>query len=153
MHNVYVNNGEFDILFQIPQILYSSLIPSVIIISLKFFSLSQRNIIELKKIDNIMSCINRAKEVEKCLKIKFIIFFVFCFASMIFFWYYLSCFCAVYTNTQLIMIEDTLISVGFSFIYPFALDLFPGMIRIPSLRDPKKSKKCMYKFSQYLSLI
>ena len=49
MHNVYENNGIFDFLFQIQQILYSTIICSVINTTLKQLSLSEKNILEIKK--------------------------------------------------------------------------------------------------------
>ena len=72
---------------------------------------------------------------------------------MLFFWYFISCFCAVYKNTQMILIEDTLVSFALSMIYPFGLNLLPGMFRIPALRAVKKDKKCFYKISMILALI
>jgi len=72
---------------------------------------------------------------------------------MIFFWYFISCFCAAYKNTQLILIEDTLISFTTSMIYPFGLKLLPGIFRIPALRAPKKDMKYMYKISRLLNIL
>ena len=37
--------------------------------------------------------------------------------------------------------------------YPFGLNLIPGLLRIPALRDLKKNKEGVYKISQYLALI
>ena len=68
-----------------------------------------------------------------------------------FFWYYVACFCAVYKNTQKILIEDTLISFSISMLYPIGLNLIPGIFRIPALREPNKNKKCLYKLSVYVS--
>ncbi len=72
---------------------------------------------------------------------------------MVFFWYYISCFCAVYNNTQKILIKVTLVSFGLSMAYPFGLNLLPGIFRIPSLRAEKKDKKCLYGFSKIVALI
>ena len=47
-------------------------------------------------------------------------------------------FCAIYKNTQLHLIKDTLISFGLSFIYPFGINLLPGLFRIPSLSEKKE---------------
>ena len=82
--------------------------------------------------------------------------FLFFFINLIllmFFWFYLGCFCAVYKNTQLHLIKDTLFSLGTSMIYPFLTCIFPGILRIASLRVKKHDKKCMFKLSkafQYL---
>ena len=53
----------------------------------------------------------------------------------------------------MILIEDTLVSFTLSMIYPFGLNLLPGMFRIPALRAVKKDKKCIYKISGILALI
>ena len=72
---------------------------------------------------------------------------------MIFFWYFISCFCAVYVNTQTILLKDTFISFGLSMAYPFGLNLLPGFFRMPALKAEKKDKKCLYKISQYVAFI
>ena len=72
---------------------------------------------------------------------------------MAFFWYYISCFCAVYKNTQIILIEDTIISFTLSMLYPFGLNLIPGMFRIPALRSDKNDKQGLYKISLYIALL
>ena len=72
---------------------------------------------------------------------------------MIFFWHFISCFCAVYVNTQMILIKDTLISFCLSMVYPFGINLFPGMFRIPALRAKKRDKECIYKTSSIIALI
>ena len=94
----------------------------------------------------------KANKVKKNLKIKLIIFFVLSSLLMIFFWYFISCFCGVYINTQTILIKDTLMSYGSSLIFPFILSLIPGCFRIPSLRS-KKNLKLLYKISWLLNLI
>ena len=65
------------------------------------------------------------------------------------FWYYTTCFCAVYKNTQFHLIKDTLISFGTSMITPFVINLFPGMLRIPAL---KNKKRIMYKLSKLIQV-
>ena len=67
------------------------------------------------------------------------------------FWIYLSCFSAVYKNTQLHLIIDTLISFATSFITPFAIYLLPGIFRITSLKN--KDRKILYGISQVVQLL
>ena len=69
------------------------------------------------------------------------------------FWYYLGCFCAVYHNTQIYIIIDTLISFSLSLIYPLFINLIPGFIRIPSLKDEGREKKYMYTISRIIQII
>ena len=153
MHNVYENNGKYDLLFQIPQILYSSAISSVINMILKLLSLSESNILSLKYEKNIKKLILKTKEIKRCIVIKFIIFFLLSNLLLIFFWYFISCFCAVYTNTQMILIRDTLFSFGLSMAYPFGLNLIPGIFRITALRAERNDKQCLYKLSLLIALV
>ena len=95
----------------------------------------------------------KARKIEKCLKIKLILFFVISSILMLFFWYFISCFCAVYTNTQIILIKDTGISFGTSMLYPFILSFIPGIFRIPALRAKNKNLKSLYKLSSFVNLL
>ena len=151
LHKIYIDKGSFDFLFQIPQILYSTIISSIINIIVKTLSLSQKNILEIKEAKTNVQQV--ASNILKCLVIKFLLFFILSFLFLLLFWYYLSCFCAVYNNTQKHLIEDTLISYILSLIYPFLLNLIPGIFRIPSLRCKNKDKLCLYKFSQIVQII
>ena len=153
MHKIHEDNGAFNIIYQIPQILYSTIISAKINMILKLLSLSEKNILFIKQEKNINLAIKKTKNIERCITIKFVIFFILSFILLIFFWYFISCFCAVYINTQSILIKDTLVSFGISMLYPFGLNLFPGMLRIPALRAKNKDKKCIYKTSGLLALI
>ena len=153
MDNIYEVNGAFDIIFQIPQILYSTIITSVISIILQKLSISEDQILEMKKEKDLVKSKEKANKILKNLKLKLTLFLVFSFIFMLFFAYFISCFCAVYGNTQLILIEDTLLSFGLSLIYPFGFKLLPGLFRIPALRSKNKNKKWLYKISNLVNLI
>jgi hypothetical protein len=120
---------------------------------LKLLSLSEKQILMIKSKIEYINAQKKAHDIIKCLKIKLITFFLLSFLLMIFFWYFISCFCAVYKNTQIILIKDTLLSFALSMIYPFGLNLIPGIFRISALRAVKKDKKCIYKASRLLALI
>ena len=60
---------------------------------------------------------------------------------------------AIYKNTQLHLLKDTLISFGISMLTPFAIYLLPGLFRIPSLSNPNKKREWLYKFSKLLQLL
>ena len=156
MHKVYENNGQYNIIYQIPQILYSSIVSMTINKLLKYLSLSEKSILELKKKNNNndKSIINgNYKLIEKSLKKKLLIYFVLGFLLMLFFWYFISTFCAVYSNTQLILIKNTLLSFSISMIYPFGYSLLPGIFRIPALRAKNQDQECIYKLSEIIALI
>ena len=153
MHNIYKSPINKSILTQIPKIVYSTLISLVINLIIKILCLSDKEILKLKKIKNKEEAMISAIDTIKRLKIRFSIFFIITYILMIMFWYYLSAFCAVYKNTSKILIYNTLISFGLSMVYPFGLNLIPGIFRIKALKDKRKSKSCIYTFSIFLSLI
>ena len=49
MHKIYVDEGSYNFIYQLPQIIYSSLISTVINIILKFLALAEGNILDHKK--------------------------------------------------------------------------------------------------------
>ena len=153
MNKINEDKGAFNILFQIPQILYSSVISAVINVILKQLSLSEKQILTIKQEKNFSVAQKKSNQIRKYIKIKLALFFILSLLLIFFFWYFTSSFCAVYKNTQMILIKDTLISFGLSMLYPFGLNLIPGMFRIPALRATKKDKKTLYKISLIVALI
>ncbi len=151
MHNLYYNNGGYDIISQMTKILLSSLISIVINIILKMLCLSEKQFIEYKQMKDMNN--NSEKKIIQNLKIKYFIFFIISYILLFFFWYFISCFCAVYINTQIILLKDTFISFGLSMLYPFVINLIPGLFRIPALRASKRDKQLIYRISLYFSYI
>ena len=60
---------------------------------------------------------------------------------------------AIFRNTQIYLLNDTLISFALSLVYPIGIYLLPGLFRIQALFGPKKDKKCLYKFSKAIQMI
>ena len=151
MHHIYVDS-EYSILNQMPQIVITTFCSAIISILLKTLSLSEPNFIAIKADNDLKKFTQNSYNMKKVLKLKFSIFFILDILLLLLFFYFISCFCGVYPNTQLLLIQDTLVSFGLSMIYPFALNLLPGLFRIPSLKAPKKDKQCMYKISNVIAL-
>ena len=150
MNNILVNDGKFDFIFQIVQIVYSSLISWIVNLIMKGLALTQQNILLLKVIKKGETLGKKLRLLSKILKIKFTLFFIISFSLLILFWIFVSCFCAVYRNTQIILISDTLISFGLSLMYPFGTYLIPGIFRISALRS--KKSEFIYKISLFTQL-
>ena len=110
MNKIYEDKGIYNFLFQIPQILYSTIVSAIINVILKQLSLSEKQILTIKSQINYKDAKEKSESIKKCLKIKMIIFSLISFLFMLFFWYFISAFCSVYKNTQIILIKDTLIS-------------------------------------------
>ena len=151
MNKIYEDNGKYDFIYQIPKIIYSNLICTVINLIVRILSLSEKDILKMKKIVINELLMQKVKKIRQCLIIRFIIYYIISFFLLFIFWFYISCFCAVYKNTQLHLIKNTLISFSLSLIYPFGYYLIPGIFRLPALRN--RNKECIYKISLILQLL
>ena len=153
MHNIYESHGSYKIEYQITKIIYSSLISSVINILLKLLALSNITIINFKQNKSKKNINQNVISLKIKLNIKFFSFFIIGFVFLLLFCYYLSMFSAVYKNTQIHLLKDTLISFALSLIYPLGIYLLPGLFRIPALKDPNRNKVYLYKISRMLQLL
>ena len=151
MHQNYLDEGKFNFIYQIPHLIYSTLISSIVNTLMKYLSLTEKYILSFKAKNNKKDSGENLQEMKKCLIIKFILFFLISYIFLIFFWFYTSCFCAVYRNTQVYLIFDTIISFGLGLLYPIGYYLIPGIFRIIALKN--KNKECLYKFSLFIQLI
>ena len=150
MHKIYIDEGKFNFIYQISQIIYSSLISVIIDLLVKYLSLTEKSVLKIKGEKEVNNLDIKFKELIRNLKIKFALFFGITLIILLCFMYYITCFCGIYENTQIQLISDSLISFGLSFIYPFGIYLLPSMFRILALSSEKKNKTCVYKFSQFL---
>ena len=150
MHNIYIKNGDYDIVYQLPQILYSCIISSIINNIIRYFSLSGKDVIKIQRNKSDENLGRIYQKLINTFVIKFTIFFIISFIFLFIFWVYISCFCFVYRNTQIYLIKDTLISFGLSLAYPFIFYLFSATFRIFSLRDKAKTRNYVYKMGNLL---
>ena len=153
MNKILLDEGDFNFIYQIPQIIYSLLISIVINFLIKYLSLSEKKIIRFKQGKKLGYKNLEEKKLIGFLKIKFILFFLFSFFLLFIFAYYFSCFCGIYIHTQIHLIKDTVLSFGLSLIYPFCTYLIPGIFRIPALNSKKKNGNYLYKFSQLIQIL
>ena len=112
--------------------------------------MTQDDFVSLKQKRKINKIEHQRKKLFFAFKIKFILFFSLTFIFLIFCWYYITCFCGIYTNTQTHLFKDSLISVLTSLFIPFVLYLIPGIFRIAALKAEKPTHKYLYKFSLFL---
>ena len=151
MHVIYKEQGKFNFIYQLPQMLYSSLISGVLTSFFRYLSLTEKTILTLKEEKNMTLLKQKKREVFRDVNNKIVLFFIISFCLLLFFWYYVACFCAVYKNTQVHLIKDFAFSFSLSQVYPFLIYLLPGIFRINALRN----KKCetMYKLSTILQAL
>ena len=105
---------------------------------------------EIKRENNIKFLNKKVKDLYRVLKTKFAMFFIFSLLLLLFFTYYITCFCGIYVNTQFHLLKDSAISFGLSLLYPFLIYLIPGIFRIPSLNAKNKNKQGLYNFSLFI---
>ena len=153
MHVIYEEKGIYMIINELPITIYSSLISIFLNMIIRYLSLTQKIISELKQIKQITILLKESQNLNAFLKKKFILFFIITYILLFLFWYYLACFCAVYKNTQIQLIKNTLISFNLSFFYYFGIYLFPGIFRIISLKNRKRNNECLYNISLILQLL
>ena len=153
IHKIYINSGIFNLLQQLPQIIYSTIVLVFFEFIISFLTLSEGELHEIK--NNIKNqkedYLDEIAKTLDCFKVKFIIFFVFSFAMLIFYWYFISAFCAVYENTQIIFIEDSFTCFACSLLYSFLKYLFFTACRLISLRCNKDYFICeiLYKLGVF----
>ena len=150
VHKIYEDRGVYNVGYQLKVIIISFFISHIIFSIIKYFSLSERDILKIKYEFSAEKAMNKAEHVKRCLIMRYIFFYLIGFVFLIFFWYYLSSFCSVYKNSQIHLIINTIISFSLSFLYPFIINLFPGLLRIISLKNRNQYLFCVSKILQLL---
>ena len=153
IHQIYSDGGAYNISFFMSKIIYSFIISYIIINFIRYFSLSERYLIELKNENNKNIINDKGYRAKRCLIIKYISFYVLCFIFLTIFWFYLSSFCAVYQNSQIYVFKNAFISFGIFIIYPIIFNLLPTIFRFIALKDKNQKNECIFKLSKILQLI
>ena len=146
MHKIYEDGGIFNIAYSLPQIIYSFIISTVINALIKFLAFPEKDIIKIKQEKNYAKINHDLPKIKTKIKFKLALYFILYFGLLIFFWCYLTCFGAIYKNTQIYLLKDTLISYALSLVYPFFIYLIPSSLRIISIKHPEY----LYKLSKLL---
>ena len=149
IHKIYAEHGVYNFAYQLPKIIYSTIISKVFDTLLSFLSMTEKNISELRK-KKVEEKTKGREKLVKYILIKFIIFITLNYIFFIFIWFYLTAFCAVYKNTQIHHLKNTLTSFAISLIYPFIYNLLPAIIRILALKSDKRN--LLYKCSLILQI-
>ena len=156
MHKIYLSYGKYDFVQHIAQILMTMIFSQITEVFICYLSLTDSSIYEIKELkrnnkdkDNKEYYAEVFDILEKVNK-KIKIFFTFTFIVMIFYWYSVACFCAVYRNTQIIFLKDCGISFLTELLEPFILYLIPSILRAISL----KCNGCsfVYKLSEMIPI-
>ena len=153
MHKVYKNYGKYDIIQQIPQIIYSTIVSQVLELILCYLSLTDKHFYQIKEVENAQKNLEIIFKILRCVQFKLAGFYIFTFIFFVFYWYLVASFCAVYQNTQITFIKDSISSFLFGLLYPFILYIFPALLRYLALKDRiKKRFKIIYAISDIIPI-
>ena len=152
IHKIFEDSGKYDIMYFLPYIAITFGLSHIITIFIKIIFLSDSNIIEIKKQKKLGHGYEAISSIRRKLVIKYIMFYIIGIVFHLFFWYCLSSFSTVYTNTQVFVLENALLAFGISMIYPFIFNIIPSALRICSLGS-KKNHNTMYNISKFLQML
>ena len=148
MHKMFLDYGKYNFIQQIPQIIYSTIVSQLIELLLCYLSLTDKFYYQIKSL-NIKS-LNLILRQIRCIELKINYFYIFIGIMFLFYWYLITCFCAVYENTQIAFIKDSLLSFALGLLYPFVLYLLPSALRKISLKCCKGKLSFIYKLSDII---
>ena len=117
MHKMYLDYGKYNFIQQIAQIVFSTVATQMIEVFICFLSLTDKHYYEIKNLKNEEKY--NMFSILKCVERKIIFFYIFTFLLFAFYWYAIACFCAVYQNTQMAFITDSISSFLLGLLYPF----------------------------------
>ena len=150
LDTIFEEEGKYNPLVLVPLAVYSAMITTVFIkLLVDFLVLTEKQVLRIKNEETE----EKANDEKKCLLkitiIKLCIFFSINIILLIFFWFYLTCFNAVYPNTQIFLVINTAISFVISNIIPLIYNLIPAFIRndiltnknIKKMKSKKKSSE------------
>ena len=149
MHKMFLNYGKYNFIQQIPQIIYSTAVSQIIETFICFLSLTDIYFYEIKKCKQETK--NTLMKIITKIKVKLAFFYVFTLIMFIFYWYLITCFCAVYKNTQIAFIKDFVSSFILGIFWTFVLYIFPTIFRKISLKS-NSGIECVYKFSNIIPI-
>ena len=130
--------------------IYSSILANIILIILKFISLTHNSVRALRKISDINSAEAKSECILKCIKIRIVLYYILSFVFLIVFGFYVLSFCAIFENTQVALIKSTFSSWIISLIYPFILCFITSIIRSAALKCKSKVLYMIKTIMQFL---
>ena len=145
--------GGLSFAQKIPQFIFSLLVSHGVELILCSLSMTDKHYYQIKALPQIPERDQKIVDILDCVLRKLTGFFVFTFLFFLFHWYFISAFCAVYQNTQLIYLRDSAISILTSFIDPFFIYGLTCILRAISLcRCCRKKLSCVYKLSDLIPI-
>ena len=148
-HKLFISGVNYYFNYQVLQIVLSVIITYVVEVVLCYLTHTDKYVYEIKSLPKNEINSEQVFNILKCIRKKLIAFYAIIFAILLFYWYSVSAFCAVYPNTQKIYLIDCLLSFIFLSLIPFVTYAIVTIFRVISLRDKDQKKfNCLYKIGQ-----
>ena len=143
MRRKYTQNQNMTFVEKLPQFIFTLLVAHALEVLLCYLGMTDTHFYEIKELpskdkkkgEKVMDILSKIKK-------KLVSFFCVTFILFLFFWYFISAFCAVYQNTQIIYLRDSMISFAISLIDPFFIYGLTCLLRWISLLTLCKKKCC-----------
>ena len=133
--------------------LSSSIISSIILVFLKLLCLTHHSIRKIKKEINIKDVEKKSKKILTCVKFRISIYYIFSLIFLLVFGFYVACFCSIFENTQLLLLQSMATSWALSLFYPFIICFFTTIFRICSLNCGKRGISCCYSINKLFQML
>ena len=147
------NTDDYNFVQQLPKIIFSLIATHIIEVILCYFSMTDKTIYKIKELSKDKKNDEKIIDEISCVKRKIVGFFVFTFLLFLFYWYFISAFCAVYRNTQKTFLLDSLIGIVVQFIDPFFIYCFTcGLRHISLSKCANNNMECLYKTSDLIPI-
>ena len=152
MHKA-TKDDDYNFAQQLPKIIFSLIATHVIEVILCYLSMTDKTIYTIKELAKNKENEGKIIDEIECMKRKLIGYYVFTFLLFLFYWYFISAFCAVYQNTQKIFLLDSFISIIVEYIDPFIIYCLTTLLRHLSMtKCANKKMGCLYKLSDLIPI-
>ena len=147
INNIYDKKNEFDIAYMIKPSLFTFLICLGINIPLKILIKSNNNVIDIKYE------IKTFEQAKMIIRLKIFFYYFIGFIFMIFGFFLVSIFSAVYINSQIKLIICAFFTLIGNFVLQIIFSFLITSLRICALTSAEKDRKCLYNFTKALTYI
>ena len=146
IYQINQNNGSNDFFVSNVRVFYSTFISMFLNFIVKYLADSHKNIVKLRYLKDVKEVENEIPNLIKKIKAKYIIFFILTFIFNLFFFYYITAFCSIYSIIQKNMIADSLKSFLLANSCSIMNIIFSAYFRRISLnrKEENRLSKCVY---------
>ncbi len=150
IHNIYINEGDYVIGYHAWKIFLAFIISIIFIKLIKWWiTFYRRKSLNMKLLKRYTDTKNEILRMIEEYHFNLKIYFPISLILIIFFWYYVSCICAVFRYSLWCLLINWAICFIFHFCYSLVLNLIPATLRYISLK--KDGRECLYKASRIIS--